>query len=94
VGSQKQIGTSLRTIRGFGHSFSLSRRKPEFSWCSLVPDYYCVIKRRAPQKGQQAICRKRKRVTRMRRLAIDAGLCRSERTRPAGLVVRREFGDW
>ena len=51
-------------------------------------------RRKVPQKGQQGSCRRRNRVIRMRRVAIERGLCRSARTRrAAGLQAGRNRGN-
>ena len=48
-------------------------------------------KRNTPQKGQRASCRNRKCAMRIRRLAMDTGLCRSGRRRAPRPVGAREF---
>jgi len=56
--------------------------------------YYCVTRLEAPQKGQGQIWRSRDRARRMRRVAMECGLCRSGRMRAAGLEVSRQLGGW
>ncbi len=47
-----------------------------------------------PQNGHRQSWSSRDRARRMRKVAMECGLCRSGRIRASGLEVRRELGDW
>ena len=51
-------------------------------------------KRKTPQKGQRETCASSTRAIFIRRVVMEAGLCRSGRTRTARSEGRRDFGDW
>jgi hypothetical protein len=67
---------------------------PAQSRVTRAPLVLLCYKRKTPQKGQRESCASSTRAIFIRRVVMEAGLCRSGRTRTARSEGRRDFGDW